>query len=169
MRTFLRAVVLIVLAASIASSASAGPEIGKPAPAFTLHDLSGKKVSLADYRGKVVIVNFWASWCVPCRREMPPLQRAYENLGPKGLVVLAISVDPSEAAVRSYVKTASLTFPVLLDPHKDAYFDAYGVLVLPTSFVIDRKGNIAQRLLGEVDWDSPDMKQVLSDLLNTKP
>lgn len=141
------------------------PEIGKIAPEFELKDLSGARVRLAEVRGKVVLLNFWAEWCGPCRAEMPFMESLYKAFKDKGLVVLAVSVDRSEKAVKAFVSDKKLTFKVLMDNDKEVSFDQYGVIGLPTTFLIDKKGVVAEKFMGPMEWDSAEMKDTVSRLL----
>lgn len=141
------------------------PEVGKTAPAFELKDLSGARVRLAEVRGKVVLLNFWAEWCGPCRAEMPFMESLYKAFKDKGLVVLAVSVDRSEKEVKAFVSDKKLTFKVLMDKDKEVSFDQYGVIGLPTTFLIDKKGVIAEKFIGPMEWDSAEMKDTVSRLL----
>ncbi len=140
----------------------------KSAPTFTLTDIKSKKVSLSDFKGKVVLLNFWATWCVPCREEMPPLNKLYTDLKNEGFVVLGVSIDPSETPVKSFVTEKNIMYPVLMDSEKEVYFDLYAVLVLPTSFLIDKDGMIVEKILGERDWNSPEMKDKIMKLLKRR-
>ena len=108
---------------------------------FTLRDLSGTKWDLRSLRGKVVLVNFWATWCPPCRKELPDLEALYERFGSRGLVVLAIS-DEDSAKVAPFVAEHKLTYPVLLDPGRKVN-EAFQIDGIPKSFVYDRQGNLA--------------------------
>jgi len=122
------------------------------APDFTLPALSGGTIRLTDFRGKVVLLNFWATWCVPCRMEMPALEALSQRDKEAGLVVLAINLDTlSTAGVEAFVKEVMVTFPVALDPSW-SIARAYRVLGLPTTFLIDRAGNVVVREVGERDW-----------------
>lgn len=143
------------------------PEVGKSAPEFELKDLSGARVRLAEVRGKVVLLNFWAEWCGPCRAEMPFMESLYNAFKDKGLVVLAVSVDRSEKAVKAFVSEKKLTFKVLMDKDKEVSFDQYGVIGLPTTFLIDKnkKGGVAEKFMGPMEWDSAEMKDTVSRLL----
>ncbi len=138
---------------------------GTAAPDFTLSDINGRKVTLSEFRGKVVLLNFWATWCGPCRAEMPALNNLYLDLKGKGLVVLAVSVDPSDKPVRSFVSEKKLGFPVLLDKEKEVYFDSYAVVGLPAAFLIDKKGMVVEKIMGEQEWDSAQMKEKIIKLL----
>jgi cytochrome c biogenesis protein CcmG/thiol:disulfide interchange protein DsbE len=151
----------LALALLLVTGLAAGPEVParatlaapaqRPvAPAFALRDLEGKVVRLGDYRGRVVIVDFWATWCGPCRRELPHLKALHERYGKRGLVVLGISVDHQGTdVVRSFVRKHAVTWPTLMAD--EAVLAAYGdVRAIPTKFVIDRQGRIAGRMMGYV-------------------
>ncbi len=138
--------------------------VGKKAPGFTLKDLDKREVSLASLKGKVVLINFWATWCPPCKAEMPSLNRLYSEYKNRGVVVLAISMDRKEQEVIEYVKRNTFSFKVLLDRKMNTTRD-YGVFSLPTSFLIDRNGVIIKRYLGEERWNSPSVKNDLQKLL----
>lgn len=123
------------------------PQIGGPAAAFTLNDLEGRPVSLADYKGKVVLLNFWATWCEPCKKEMPEIQAAYEKRKEEGFVVLAVNFGENPDPTASFVHHGRLTFPVLLDRRADVA-ERYGVINLPVTFFIDPEGIIRERIFG---------------------
>lgn len=140
-------------------------DVGKVAPVFQLEDLNGKTVSLKEFMGKVIVLNFWATWCAPCRAEMPSLENLYRNLKDKGLVIIGVSVDSSEKTVQSFVKERGITFPILLDKRKEVSFDDYGVIGLPVTFLIDKKGIIVDKVFGERQWDSEEVKEKIKRLL----
>lgn len=144
------------------------PEVGKLAPEFELKDLTGTRVRLAEVRGKVVLLNFWAEWCGPCRAEMPFMENLYRAFKDEGLVVLAVSVDKSEKAVKAFISDKKLSFKVLMDKDKEVSFDQYGVMGFPTTFLIDKKGVVAEKFMGPMEWDSADMKDTVSRLLRGK-
>ena len=125
------------------------PRQGFFAPDFSLNTLDGEQVSLSGLRGKVVLINFWATWCPPCKTEMPAIQAAYQAYRDQGLVVLAVNTtDQDEAdAARQFAQSAGLTFPLLADVNGDA-FRRYQVQALPTSFFVDRQGKIAEVVVG---------------------
>ncbi len=137
----------------------------KTAPAFVLENLTGKKSTLADYKGKLLLVNFWATWCIPCRQEMPSMEALWQKYKEQGLVVIAISLDEdAKSRVESFKKIFKLSFPILLDPQAIAS-DAYKVSGVPASYLIDRKGNIIARIVGSDDWASAEALQLIKTLL----
>ena len=121
------------------------------APELTLSDLEGVEHSLADYRGQVVLVNLWATWCPPCKAEMPTLDAYYQAHQADGFVTLAINDGDPTDDVAQFAQDYKLTFPVLLDPTYEASERAFKSLNLPSSFVIDREGQIRLRWVGEID------------------
>lgn len=121
------------------------------APELTLTDLSGEEHSLEEYRGRVVLVNLWATWCPPCKAEMPTLLAYYEDHAAQGFVTVAINDGDPKPAVNEFVREYGLTFPVWLDPVYIATEKAFKTLNLPSSFVIDREGTIRLRWVGEID------------------
>ncbi|MDX2253776.1 MAG: TlpA disulfide reductase family protein [Nitrospira sp.] len=123
------------------------PAVGTTAEDFRLVDLEGKSQSLSQYRGKVVLVNFWATWCKPCTTEMPAMQTTYDKLRDKGFVVLAINELEDEAKVREHIKQYSHTFPVLMD-RDNKVANQFGVFGLPVSVFIDEKGVVQEYIKG---------------------
>ena len=140
------------------------PEIA--APDFALADMDGEQHRLADYRGKVILVNFWATWCPPCCREMPALEALYLKYRKQGLVVLAINQWEDADHVFAYMGQLNVfpTFPVLFDPESRVSAD-YGVQGLPTSFLIDRQGKLVYRAIGGREFDHPEIARLLQTLL----
>jgi len=127
--------------------------------------MQGKPVSLADFKGQVVLVNFWATWCGPCRVEMPSMEAMYKEMNAQGFEILAVSTDEEGSAVtKPYVEATQLTFPILHDT-KYEVGATYGVRTLPMSYVVDRKGIIQHRIYGARDWHSPEAKNLLDKLL----
>jgi peroxiredoxin len=139
---------------------------GEKAAPFKLTDLSGDSVSMADLRGKVVFLNIWATWCAPCREEMPSMEKLYQRLHDnKGFVMLAVSQDTeSRDEVVAYVKKHGYHFDVLLDP-KNAVAEAYKVSGVPETFIIDRAGRIVAHHSGAFDWSQPAIRDALEELL----
>lgn len=127
---------------------------GYPAPSFRLTDLSGRPYHLGELRGKIVFLNVWATWCPPCRQEMPSMETLYRRFAGEDFVMLAVSEDAQGAqAVAPFVRQLSLTFPVLLDP--DGIIPRkYGVTGYPETFVIDRTGRVIKHVIGPEDWSS---------------
>jgi len=136
-----------------------------PAPDFTLSTPSGASLSLTELRGKVVLLNFWATWCVPCRKEMPAIEALYQRYKDRGLEVLAVSLDKgSTSVVEAFVKEMGVTYRVALDPTW-ATARTYGVRGLPATFLLDRAGNVVMRELGERDWMEEAKQQAVEGLL----
>lgn len=161
---------LIILTPGGAGGEHIHPAVGHRAPDFTLHGLQAKTVRLFDVLGKkAVFVNFWATWCVPCREEMPTMERAYRAYKARGLEMLAVSVDvgPEAAvalAVGKFMAELKLSFPALLDPEWKVV-KLYRVVGLPATFLIDRRGVIRAVEVGQRDWFSPESRKRLEDLL----
>lgn len=123
------------------------PRIGEPSPDFTLDGLDGRAISLSDYRGRPVLVNFWASWCPPCRGEMPDLEEIQREYGADGLVVLAVNLREEPTAAQRYAETLGLTFPIVLDRSARAAA-RYNVTGLPMSYFVGRDGVIRDLNVG---------------------
>ncbi|MBI2413424.1 MAG: TlpA family protein disulfide reductase [Deltaproteobacteria bacterium] len=148
-------VILLSLAAPWAARGEGGVfavrgESGAKAPGFALKDLSGAAMSLEDYKGQVVVLHFWASWCEPCKREFPALNRLYSSLKDRGFAVLAVSEDSRKRAA-PFVEEHGAAFPVLIDQY-GTVMRLYGVKLIPVSVVIDRQGRVRGRLTGETDY-----------------
>ena len=141
-------------------------EEGHLAPDFALNTLDGKKFRLSDLRGKkVVLINFWATWCPPCRLEMPTMQQIYSEYGKKGFEVLAINIEPdAKEEIRDFVKELRLTFPVLLDPQMKVVRE-YRLFGLPVSILVDRKGIVRARDTGYHDWTDKESRRHVESLL----
>ena len=137
---------------------------GLVAPSFTGRTVEGDTASLDALRGRVVILNFWASWCEPCRPEMPQFDALHRELQSEGLTVLGLNAGEEEDAVRRFARELGLRFPLVLDPD-GAIRSAYGVVGLPTTFVLDREGRVAARAIGPLDWAQPDVLEVLRAVL----
>lgn len=136
-----------------------------PAPNFTLKSLKGEEISLSQQKGKYVLVNFWATWCGPCKVEMPSLEILHQRFKSKNFSLLAVSNDMFGAQiVEPFIKANNLTFTVLLDQQLQAS-NKFGVVSLPTTFMIDPEGNIIGELRGAEDWASPDNILYFENLL----
>ena len=141
------------------------PQEGSSAPQFVLADLRGKMVSLGDFRGEVVLLNFWASWCGPCKREIPSLERLYQKRRDKGFVILAVNAERTSASnVASFTEKYGMSFPVLLNPQADVA-NNYWIRAIPTSFLLDKKGVIRWKIVGGREWDDSDVLNRLDQVL----
>ncbi len=149
---------------------SAGVVVGQVAPGVSLPSLSqpAQSISLADFRGKVVYLDFWASWCGPCRLSFPQLQRLHEELGPDGFEVLAINVDEFEPDALAFLKEIPVTYPVVRDASGDSPA-TYGVLGMPTGYLIDRAGIVRQVHQGFRKSDGEKLRQEIAELLAESP
>jgi len=134
------------------------------APGFSLPDPSGKTVTAADFRDKVLLINFWATWCAPCRGEMPALNRLQKEFEGKGLAVIGISIDSEQSKVREFIKDAKTQFQILHDPSMKCH-DEYKVFAYPTTFLVDRKGIIQKYWIGPQEWESEEFKKILQSYL----
>jgi len=143
----------VALLAGVYLYARRGPKL---APDFTVTDLEGRTVRLSALRGKVVVLNLWATWCAPCVEEMPSIERLWTSLGGEDFALLAVSQDEEgRRTVEPFVKRMHLSFPVFLDPDHEVG-DRYGVWGYPETFVIDRNGRVVERVIGPRDWDTPE-------------
>jgi peroxiredoxin len=141
---------------------------GKMASNFQLKDLKGGEVSLASLRGKVVFLNIWATWCAPCREEMPSIESLYNDFkANKDFVVLAVSQDTDGATVRPFVLQNHLQFTVLLDPRNEVgeHYDVNGI---PETFIIGRDGRIVAHHVGPYDWSNADIREALGELIKSR-
>ena len=120
---------------------------------FTLPLLNGEQKTLSSHKGKVVILNFWATWCPPCRAEMPSMETLYKRFQNQGLEILAVDIGETASAVQPFVRNNNYTFPVLLDLNGNIG-SLYGVTAIPTSIIIDRSGKIISRITGSIQWDT---------------
>ena len=152
------------VAASACSSEGPKPEVGQRAPDFVLPSLDGRTHRLEDLRGKVVFLNIWATWCPPCRAEMPSMVRSYERLKDRGVEILAVSEDGDEAALRRFVAAFRVSFPVLLDEGKRVY-QLYRATGVPETHLIDKSGVIRRSVIGPFDWTSAGVLQEVEALL----
>jgi len=133
-----------------------------------LKNLKGERVSLEEFKGRVVLVHFWATWCLPCRQELPTLQRLWEEMGERGLVVLAIAIDRRDAdKIQGFKEEHGLTFPILLDP-KGIARKAYLVRGIPTTYIIGRDGRFSGLAIGARDWTSQQLRAFLQRLLGER-
>jgi len=142
-------------------------EGGSKAPNFYLEDLKGKKLELKNFKGKVVFLNFWATWCGPCKEEMPSMETLYQQFKEKDFVFLAISVDyEGRKPVKEFIEKERYTFPILLDPKYET-FDLYKVKGIPTTIIIDKNRKMIGKAIGPRNWKSPEVISLLNLLLGS--
>src|SRR5262245_36034430 len=150
---------------SISCSSGPGPAVqGEAAPEFTFKDQSGKEFSLSQLRGKVVLVNFWATFCPPCIDEMPSMQHLHQRLAGKPFELLAFSVDSSWEPVNRFMKENAFTLPVYADFDK-RISTLYGTHMWPETYIVDKRGKIAYKVIGPKDWTSPEVLKFLDVLV----
>ena len=137
----------------------------KKAPDFSLTDLNGKGVEIKQFKGKIIFLNFWATWCGPCKEEMPSMEALHQQLKEKNFVMLTISVDyEGIKPVQEFINKQRYTFPVLLDP-KGETLDLFEVKGIPTTFLIDKKGKMIGKAIGPRDWKSIEVESLLNLLI----
>lgn len=171
-RLFVFHFVLLFLFSTAAFAKDTSSEMGfapsrhaTSAPEFTLIGVDGKEKSLSEFKGKVVLLNFWATWCDPCREEMPAMEKLWAEFKAKGLVILAVANDKgSMHKVEEFCRMHDVTFPVLLDPSGDVK-SAYSVTMMPTSYIIGKDGSIAGKIVGARKWDSEASKKLFNSFL----
>ena len=144
------------------------PEETFIAPSFELSTLSGGKIKLTDYRGKVVFLNFWATWCSTCKVEMPSMQRLYDKFKAHGFEMITVSVDKEKELIKSFMDEYKLTFPVLLDPDSKISKKLYKTTGVPETFIIRQDGIIVHKAIGPRDWASDETLQAFQQLVNFK-
>lgn len=167
---------LVIFYGTLAAPAVASPELGHEltvvettpeAADFALADMGGEQRKLSDFRGQVVMLNFWGSWCPACVREMPSLERLYRKFRDQGFVVLAVNQFENEDTVFEFTGRLEIepTFPILFDPESRTS-EAYRVVGLPTTFLIDKTGRIRYRAMGGREFDHPEVEKVIQSLLD---
>lgn len=134
------------------------------APEFELRDLDKQPHRLSSYRGKIVLVNFWASWCVPCVKEMPGMQRLADKLKDQPFEILAINVSDTENRIREFLKRMDLRLTILMDLDGET-FKTWQGKVLPASFLLDRSGRVHYQVIGPLEWDSDEIRKIIEELL----
>lgn len=135
--------------------------VGQLAPDFVLDDLKGKTWKLADLKGKVVLVKFWATWCPPCREEMPTLEALYQSMPREEFEILAILTNDDPRLAERFVQRAGVTFPILIDPDSKVAA-SYGVTGVPETFIVDPYGMLREKFIGGRPWDSPMARKLVS-------
>ncbi|HEX4274681.1 MAG TPA: TlpA disulfide reductase family protein [Bryobacteraceae bacterium] len=137
---------------------------GDGAPQFSIKTINGKTVGPKDFGGKLLILNFWATWCQPCVQEVPSLDALQRELGPKGLVVLGVSVDKDQKAYQEFLDRFHVSYLTAIDPNQ-AINTKYGTLQFPESYLIDTNGKVVEKIVGEANWSSEQMVQHVQSLL----
>ncbi len=160
----LRTVMLVGLVICTMPMLATAAEIGKTAPDFTLKSLSGTNLKLSEMTGNVVLINFWASWCGPCREEMPLLNALHKKYEPLGFTVLGVNVEEDVNAAKGFLKNFPVDFPVLLD-NTNQVSKLYEVIAMPTSVVVDRDGNMRYLHQGYKSGDEAKYQQMVKKLV----
>lgn len=161
-----RAAQVVVLCLFVCAAPAADLKLwkGGSPPPLALKDLAGHQYRVADYQGKVLLINFWATWCGPCLDEMPSIQRLKEKLAGRPFVVLAVNLDEPESRIRKFLTQMNIDFPILLDPGRKVA-RAWDARILPASFVIGPDGKIRYTLVGGIEWDNEHIVARISELL----
>ena len=166
-------VFLLILTFSFTATLQSAPinltklEIAQPAPAFSLIDLDNKVHSLADFKGKPLIINFWATWCRPCRDELPAFNRAWAKVKDQGIQMLAVNVGEDPNAVFKFIQDYPIDFRILLDPESDE-LARWQMIGLPTTFILNAKGQVVYQAIGEREWDNDQLLTKVFALRNYK-
>jgi DsbE subfamily thiol:disulfide oxidoreductase len=139
----------------------------RPTPDFTITALDNKPVALKNFRGKIVFLNFWATWCTPCREEMPAMEQLYQEFKDKDFVILAVNVKDRKQEAANFLKELKITYPVAFDPEGQVAL-LYGAWGLPTTYLIGPKGEGLARAWGPAEWYSPTARNLISQILAEK-
>jgi peroxiredoxin len=139
-------------------------QAGDGAPSFSIQAINGKTIGPKDFGGKLLILNFWATWCQPCVQEVPSLDALERQLGPKGLVILGVSVDKDQKAYQEFLQRFHVSYLTALDPDQ-AINTKYGTVLFPESYLIDTNGKVVEKIVGEANWSSEQMVQHVQSLL----
>ena len=162
---FVALVLALIIFAIILSGCYGGsrpPRIGTAAPDFIVQD-ADRKVEIRDFRGKIVLLNFWATWCAPCVEEMPSLVQLQQRMKDKGVTVVAVSVDVDNEAYHNFLKDHRIDLLTVRDPDQKAN-NLYGTFKFPETYIIDRNGIVRRKFIGAVDWSQPEIVDFLSKL-----
>lgn len=152
----------MIALATACYSGSRPPRVGSPAKDFSLRD-SDRNVTLAQFRGQVLVLNFWATWCPPCEEELPSLMRMQDSLRARGVTVLGVSIDVDGDAYHRFLKQRNVNFLTIRDPEQKIA-TLYGTAGWPETYIIDRQGVMRRKFVGAVDWTSPEVVDYLSKL-----
>jgi peroxiredoxin len=139
-------------------------KVGDRAPDFMVHADSGRSVSVHDFGGKLLVLNFWATWCQPCVTEVPSLNQLQKALGPEGLVVLGVSEDEDPQAYKEFLNRFQVSYLTAREPSKDTK-NKYGTIQIPETYLIDRNGKVVEKVVSDADWASPRMIEHVKSLL----
>lgn len=161
-RLCLMSVVLFVVLSMACYTGSRPPHVGAAAKDFSVQD-SDHQISLNQFRGQVVVVNFWATWCPPCNQELPSIMDMQNRMRSHGVVVLGVSIDVDGDAYHRFLKERSVNFVTVRDPEQKVA-NMYGTSMWPESYIIDRQGVLRRKVVGPINWDSPEVMQFLSKL-----
>jgi len=154
---------LVLLVSSISGLLFAQEDPPKDAPDFTLTDLDGNTISLSDLEGEVVFLNFWATWCTPCKKEMPYFNEAFETYKDNGVNIIGISIDRSEKIVKKFLEKKELVYPVAMGSQK--FLRDYGIArVVPVTVIIDKKGKLRYKVIGEMEKE--EIEKYIQELIN---
>jgi len=140
-------------------------DAGKLSPEFVLSDVSGASHHLSDYRGKIVVLNFWATWCPECREEMPSLKMFAQTFGKNDVAVLSISVDRNSDDLKRYLAAFPVSFPVLRDDSGDVFVRTYTLTTLPSTIIVDREGRVIRKIFGKIDFSSGPFIEMMRSLI----
>ena len=155
---------LLAVSASLACAQELQPWRGGATPPLAIRDLDGKQHQLQDYRGKVVLVNFWATWCEPCREEMPSINRLRASLAGQPFVVLAVNLAEPESRIRRFSEQVPMDFTVLLD-RDTSVAKTWGARILPASYLVGPDGRIRYSVRGEIDWAQESVRKLILEML----
>ncbi len=168
MKRLLATLVMTLLTTVGGQAAGFEPRAATPAPDINARDLGGTVKTLADYNGKVVLLNFWATWCPPCQREMPSMERLRVKMAGRPLEIVALDSAEPAADVNAFLSKMKLGFPILLDPD-GSNTKRWKVFALPTSFLLDENGRIRFILTGPTEWDEGEALQIVESMLPKQP
>lgn len=168
-RLILRSVILLVMTGAIIFTSynaltkeqSEVLQVGDKAPDFTLTDLNGQRQQLSEYRGQGVFVNFWGTWCKPCEKEFPLMEKQYQNYKDQGVQILAVNIAQSDYEVKQYAEQKNLTFPIVIDKNKSV-MEAYNIRPLPTTMLINPDGDIVKIITGEMSEE--DIRRYMEEI-----
>nr|WP_205003290.1 thiol-disulfide oxidoreductase ResA [Scopulibacillus daqui] len=167
-RLVIRTVIILLLAAAIGFTIyqifnkDKTVATGDKAPDFVLTDVNGHQVKLSDFKGKAVMLNFWATWCDPCKKEMPYIENVYKTLNKKKIVILAVNIGESQFAVQNFMDKYHIDFPIVMDKNRDVT-DAYHIGPIPTTFFINKDGEIEEKVVGSMPSEKY-IRQKLSEI-----